>query len=107
MELRRVLRDWHPRLSGGIAVLCVRGSYSLPPYAADLLGRHCRSTGPRVLASRLSPCDLGLCIVAPSLSRTLERFPCAVSAVLFATAAGRSMGEVVPLTDRVVRLSLT
>lgn len=80
--------------------------YGLRSYGNDLLGTLGDQVDQVVVVGILAPAQMGLYVVALSLSRILQLTHSAVTWVLFPKAAGRESREVMALTGRAARISL-
>jgi O-antigen/teichoic acid export membrane protein len=82
-------------------------SYGLRSYGVDLLGTLLLWGDQVLVVGLLSPSEMGLYVVALSMSHTLHVLPTAVVSVLFPKASGRPVEEVAALTERAARISTT
>lgn len=79
--------------------------YGVRSYGIDLLGTLAVQVDQVLVINLLNPAAMGTYVVALSLSRVLNVFQYSAVMVLFPRAAGRSVQEVVSMTERAARLS--
>jgi len=79
--------------------------YGVRSYGIDLLGTLALQVDQVLVVSLLSPSAMGSYVVVLSISRTLNLFQNSVVMVLFPKVAGQSVGNVVAVTGRSVRVS--
>jgi O-antigen/teichoic acid export membrane protein len=79
--------------------------YGIRSYGIDLLGTLAVQVDQVLVINLLNPAAMGTYVVALSLSRVLNVFQYSAVMVLFPRAAGRSVQEVVSMTERAARLS--
>jgi len=79
--------------------------YGIRSYGIDLLGTLAVQVDQVLVINLLNPAAMGTYVVALSLSRVLNVFQYSAVMVLFPRAAGRSVEEVVSMTERAARLS--
>ncbi|WP_340006963.1 oligosaccharide flippase family protein [Paenibacillus sp. FSL K6-0276] len=82
-------------------------TYGLGSYGNDLLGQFSYYIDQIVIAGLLRPADLGLYVVAVSLSRMVTFFSSSVTVVLFPKASELSKEEAISLTFKAFRISTT
>lgn len=82
-------------------------TYGLGSYGNDLLGNFSYYIDQIIIAGLLKPADLGLYVVAVSLSRMVNVFSTSVSVVLFPKASGLGKEEAISLAFRAFRISTT
>jgi len=103
----RLWRAYRPRLQELTTSSKLLLSYGLRSYGVDLLGTLTNQADRLIVVGFLDPGMMGLYVVAMNLSQVLNTFPTAVVSVLFPKASGRPGKEVVALTGRAVRVSLS
>jgi O-antigen/teichoic acid export membrane protein len=79
--------------------------YGLGSYGIDLLGNISLYVDQIIVIRLLSPADLGLYVVAVSLSRTANIFSQSLSLILFPKSSGLPKDEVIAMTVRAFRVS--
>ncbi|MNO37734.1 colanic acid exporter [compost metagenome] len=82
-------------------------TYGLGSYGNDLLGQFSYYIDQIVIAGLLRPADLGLYVVAVSLSRMVTFFSSSITVVLFPKASELSKEEAISLTFKAFRISTT
>ena len=82
-------------------------TYGLGSYGNDLLGQFSYYIDQIVIAGLLRPADLGLYVVAVSLSRMVTFFSSSITVVLFPKASELSKDEAISLTFKAFRISTT
>jgi O-antigen/teichoic acid export membrane protein len=82
-------------------------TYGLGSYGNDLLGQFSYYVDQIVIAGLLRPADLGLYVVAVSLSRMVNFFSSSITVVLFPKASELSKEEAISLTFKAFRISTT
>lgn len=80
--------------------------YGLRSYGVDLLGTLSAQIGQAMVVGLLTPADLGMYVIALSLSRMLDVLQSSIITVLLPTTAARPVHEIVKLTGRSARISL-
>lgn len=80
--------------------------YGVRSYGVELLAYLSPNIDRILVVGLVAPAALGLFVVASSLAQMLNVFQAAVSAVLFPKASGRSLQEVMSLTERAAKGSL-
>lgn len=100
-------REFRPRWAGTLAALGTLLHYGWRSYGIDLLNTFAMQLDQVLVVGLLSPALAGTYVVALSLARVLLLMQQAVAAVLFPKAAGRPAAEVIALTGRAARLSVT
>lgn len=81
-------------------------SYGLRSYGVDLLGTLSAQIGQAMVVSLLTPADMGMYVIALSLSRMLDVLQSSIITVLLPKTAARPVKEIVKLTGRSARISL-
>jgi O-antigen/teichoic acid export membrane protein len=81
-------------------------SYGLRSYGVDLLGTLSAQIGQAMVVSLLTPADMGIYVIALSLSRMLDVLQSSIITVLLPKTAARPVKEIVKLTGRLARISL-
>jgi enterobacterial common antigen flippase len=82
-------------------------SYGIRSYGVDLMGTLSQQIGQVLVVGLLSPTSMGMYTVALSLSRMLNVFQSSIVTVLLPKAAARPIPEVIALTGRAARVSMT
>ncbi|MDQ0193958.1 lipopolysaccharide biosynthesis protein [Paenibacillus wynnii] len=82
-------------------------TYGLGSYGNDLLGQFSYYIDQIIIAGLLRPADLGLYVVAVSLSRMVNFFSNSITVVLFPKASELSKEEAISLTFKAFRISTT
>lgn len=82
-------------------------TYGLGSYGNDLLGQFSYYIDQIVIAGLLRPADLGLYVVAVSLSRMVTFFSSSITVVLFPKASELSKEDAISLTFKAFRISTT
>mgnify|MGYP002777204152 CR=1 FL=1 len=81
--------------------------YGIRSYGVDLMGTLSQQIGQVLVVGLLSPASMGMYTVALSLSRMLNVFQSSIVTVLLPKAAARPIPEVIALTGRAARVSMT
>lgn len=80
--------------------------YGLRSYGVDLLGTLSAQIDQAMVVGLLTPADLGLYVIALSLSRMLNVLQSSIITVLLPTTAARPVHEIIKITGRSARISL-
>jgi len=102
-----LLRTYRVKLSNAYLNFKRLFTYGLGSYGNDLLGQFSYYIDQIVIAGLLRPADLGLYVVAVSLSRMVTFFSSSITVVLFPKASELSKEDAISLTFKAFRISTT
>lgn len=103
--LYRVVRIFHPTLSGLWQSTRQLFSYGIRSYGIDLCGTMAFYVDQALVVRLLAPGMMGTYVVALSLARILNAFHTSVIMVLFPKAVSRTREEIVEMASRAMRMS--
>jgi O-antigen/teichoic acid export membrane protein len=105
--LKYLWQSFRPRWKGLGSAYRLLVGYGIRAYGMNLLGTLAEKIDQALVVTLLSPSSMGLYTLALSVSRMLGLFHSSIITVLLPKIAARPIEEVVELTGRAVRVSMT